>query len=166
MSSGRLGDTICLVMMIQRANQQNIPQILELQKLAFAELVDIYGGSDYPPLTETLEEIEADFSRKVFLKLELAGRLVAAVRAYERKGSCIVERLVVDPEFQNQGIGRAMMFEIERIFDRVERFELFTGQRSERNLHLYTKLGYTEFKREPYSDAVTLVYMQKLRPIH
>jgi GNAT superfamily N-acetyltransferase len=153
-------------MMIQKAGKEDMERILELQKRAFAELEDIYGGTDYPPLTETLEDMHAAFERMVFLKFEMAGRIIGAVRAYEKGGSCLVERLVVDPAFQNQGIGQGLMLEVERIFDRVERFELFTGQKSERNLHLYAKLGYTEFRREPYSDSVTLVYMEKHRPLY
>jgi hypothetical protein len=42
----------------------------------------------------------------------------------------------------------------------VERYELFTGHRSERNLYLYAKLGYRQFKREPVHEALTVVYLE------
>lgn len=41
------------------------------------------------------------------------------------------------------------------------RFELFTGSRSLGNLRLYRRLGYEEFRLEPLSDQVELVYLEK-----
>jgi hypothetical protein len=38
---------------------------------------------------------------------------------------------------------------------------LFTSERSERNLHLYRKLGYREFKRKPLNERVSLVYLER-----
>ncbi len=46
-------------------------------------------------------------------------------------------------------------------FGDVERFELFTGSRSEKNLYLYQKMGYEIFKRKELSDRVTLVFLEK-----
>ena len=42
-------------------------------------------------------------------------------------------------------------------------FEIFTGHRSERNLHLYGKLGYKRFKSEPFNQHVEWVYLEKQR---
>jgi hypothetical protein len=55
------------------------------------------------------------------------------------------------------------MREIEGAFAQAERFELFTGDRSKRNLHLYRKLGYSVFKRQELTERVTLVFMEKHR---
>ena len=41
---------------------------------------------------------------------------------------------------------------------------LFTGHRSERNLRQFRKLGYQEFKTEPFTPAITWIYLQKERP--
>ena len=54
------------------------------------------------------------------------------------------------------------MAEIESAFPKARRFELFTGHRSERNLHLYEKLGYREFKRVPATEDLTMVFMEKV----
>ena len=51
---------------------------------------------------------------------------------------------------------------IEHIFDDANRFELFTGHNSKKNLHLYKTLGYRAFKRERMSDAVLVVYLEKI----
>jgi hypothetical protein len=54
------------------------------------------------------------------------------------------------------------MNEIEHAFSHAARFELFTGHLSERNLYLYRKLGYRSFKQERITDALTLVYLEKV----
>jgi len=40
------------------------------------------------------------------------------------------------------GLGHKMMDSIETIYKDCKRFELFTGFKSKKNLHLYYKLGY------------------------
>lgn len=53
-----------------------------------------------------------------------------------------------------------MMESIEHHLKAIQ-YELFTGHKSEKNLYLYKKLGYTEFKREKVNDNLTLVYLKK-----
>jgi len=55
------------------------------------------------------------------------------------------------------------MREIEGRFDRAERYELFTGHRSERNLSLYRGLGYRPFAGEQVNDHLILILMEKRR---
>jgi hypothetical protein len=45
----------------------------------------------------------------------------------------------------------------------TDRYELFTGQRSARNLYLYQKLGYREFKRISVKDSIILVFFERYR---
>jgi hypothetical protein len=40
-------------------------------------------------------------------------------------------------------------------------YELFTGHRSRKNLHLYDKLGYRPLSTRRLNDRVTLVYLEK-----
>jgi hypothetical protein len=54
------------------------------------------------------------------------------------------------------------MTEIETMHRDAARFDLFTGSQSAGNIHLYHKLGYKEFRREPLSSQVELVYLEKI----
>ena len=54
------------------------------------------------------------------------------------------------------------MLDLERLFS-CGRFELFTGERSLRNIRLYEKLGYRQFKIERFGDNFALVYMKKIK---
>jgi ribosomal protein S18 acetylase RimI-like enzyme len=146
---------------ITRADHADAAEILRLQKLAYASEAEIYANFGIPPLLQTEEDLAADIERQVVLKATLDGRIVGSVRAYERDGTCHIGRLIVAPESQGRGLGKRLMREIEGLFGSANRFELFTGHRSERNLYLYQKLGYSPFRSEKASEALTVVYLQK-----
>ena len=78
------------------------------------------------------------------------------VRAYLEKETAYIGRLMVKPDSQNRGIGTRLMQAIEQYFRIADRYELFTGHKSARNLYLYQRLGYREFKRIPVIDSIIL----------
>ena len=148
-------------MRIERATVSDADEILALQKLAYRSEAEIYNDFNIPPLLQILESIQKDFENQFFLKASLDGKIIGSVRAYAREGTCYIGRLIVHPDFQNQGVGRKLMNEIEKIFSHCERFELFTGDRSKRNLYFYQKLGYQIYKKAKITDQTTIVYLQK-----
>ena len=148
-------------MIIERAKIKDAKGILDLQKLAYKSEAEIYNDYTIPPLTQTLEEIRTDFESHVFLKASSDRRIIGSVRAHTRKETCLIGRLIVHPDFQNQGIGTKLMTEIERYFSGTTRFELFTGHKSERNIRLYQKLGYKIFRNERITSDLTLIYLEK-----
>ncbi|MBT8345933.1 MAG: GNAT family N-acetyltransferase [Desulfofustis sp.] len=81
--------------------------------------------------------IEEDFKKQMILKAMSDGRIVGSVRAYAKEGVCNIGRLVVEPTYQNKGLGAR--------FPAATRFELFTVERSKKSLYLYHKAGYEIF---------------------
>jgi ribosomal protein S18 acetylase RimI-like enzyme len=150
-----------LTIIIERAAVSDAEEILSLQKLAYRSEAEIYHDFNIPPMVQTLESIEKDFENQVFLKALIDGRIIGSVRAYSKEGICYIGRLIVHPDFQNQGIGTKLMNEIEKIFGTCQRFELFTGDKSERNLYLYQKLGYKLFKTANITDQTNIVFLEK-----
>lgn len=151
-------------MKISRAVLEDAETILQLQKRAYLSEAKIYNDYGIPPLTQTLEEINQDFLQQVFLKAMKDGAIIGSVRAYLEKGTVFIGRLIVEPEHQNQGIGTMLMQSIEQYFtitSAAKRYELFTGHKSVRNLYLYQKLGYCEFKRIPVNNLLMMVFLQK-----
>ena len=150
-------------MKIERASVDDAKEILELQKLAYVSEAELYNDYSIPPLLQTFNQIQADFAKQIFLKVSAAGRIVGSVRAYLEQETYHIGRLIVSPDFQNQGISTQLMNEVERHFNQARRYELFTGNHSERNIHLYRKLGYQKFTTESVNDNLTLVFMEKIR---
>lgn len=140
---------------------QDAAAILELQKLAFQSEAQLYDDSNIPPLTQTIDELRSDFACKFFLKAQIEARIIGSVRGYETEDTCHIERLIVHPDFQGQGFGAALMEQIELHFELARRFELFTGHKSKRNIHLYKRLGYAIFKNQPISPDLSFVFMEK-----
>jgi GNAT superfamily N-acetyltransferase len=153
-------------MIVGQASVKDAAEILALQKLAYRSEAELYDDYTIPPLTQTLEEMRADIETQLVLKASIedasaGNRIIGSVRAKVQRGTCFVGRLIVHPDFQNRGIGRQLMKELERTVSQVTRFELFTGIRSERNIAFYQKLGYSPFKHEELTDRVALVFMEK-----
>ncbi|MBN1812194.1 MAG: GNAT family N-acetyltransferase [Anaerolineae bacterium] len=149
-------------MLIDLAHLDDAQDILELQKLAYQSEAALYDDYSIPPLTQTLEQMQADMRQQVVFNAVLDGKNVGSVRGYLRRGTCYIGRLIVHPNLQNQGIGQALLSTIEKHFHLAHRFELFTGDRSERNLYLYTKCGYTVFRSEQLTGKTTIVFLEKV----
>lgn len=150
-------------MIVERATVEDAQKILDVQKLAYLREAAIYGDYTIPPLRQTLASIKADFNNLVFQKATVDGRLVGSVRGHLLEKTCFIGRLIVHPDFENRGIGTLLLTTIERNFDQAERFELFNGYKSERNLYLYRKHGYSPFKTIEMTGIVLLVFLEKIR---
>jgi ribosomal protein S18 acetylase RimI-like enzyme len=148
---------------ISNVDRGDLPRILAIQKDAYLSEAAIYDDYSLPPLLQSLEQLAAEFTSKLFLKAEASGAIVGSVRVSRVDTTCIVERLIVDPRFQRRGIGSSLIVHAEARFPDASRFELFTGAKSTANIRLYESHGYRTFREEMLSPAVSLVYMQKLK---
>jgi GNAT superfamily N-acetyltransferase len=148
-------------MIITQATAADAAEILDLQKLAYQSEAAIYQDYAIPPLTQTLAEIKAELLSRNFLKAVFVERIAGSVRAYIEQGTYCIGRLIVHPAYQNRGLGAKLMAEIEACFPDAQRYELFTGHRSARNLYLYQKLGYRPVRNEKVSEKLTMVFLEK-----
>jgi ribosomal protein S18 acetylase RimI-like enzyme len=75
-----------------------------------------------------------------------------------------VLRFAVAPDLQGKGIGRALLSAVETAAPpEVATFWLVTGARSEANLRLYERTGYTIIGKSVDSAGVALVVLEKTR---
>jgi ribosomal protein S18 acetylase RimI-like enzyme len=75
-----------------------------------------------------------------------------------------IGRLTVVPDRQGQGLGSRLLGVLEeRLPAGIREVRLFTGERSEANLRLYRRHGYTETHRTDTPAGSALVHSRKSR---
>lgn len=146
---------------ITQASVDDAATILELQNLAYQSEAQLYNDFHIPPLTQTLNELKSDFIHAVFLKAENEIEIIGSVKGHRSGNTCYIERLIVHPDYQGQGVGTVLMQQIELCFGQAQRFELFTGHESKRNIQLYERLGYKVFKSKEITSDLSFVFLEK-----
>lgn len=141
---------------------KDLSTILNVQKEAFRKEAEKHNDMMMPPMIQTQQQIEEEFNTgTIFFKYEKDNHIIGSVRGKLKDDICKIGRLVVKPEFQNQGVGKSLMFELEAHFKhQCRKFQIFTGEKSEHALGLYTSLGY---KISNYQNvgSYNLIYMEK-----
>lgn len=138
-------------------------EVLTLQRAAFVQEALIYGTPEMPPLTQTLEELEAELRENLGCVALDGTRIVGAVRARRDGELLLVGRLAIAPDQQGRGIGTTLLAAVEERgrADGATQAELFTGSLSEANLRLYEREGYAQTQRVPGGDGIEQVFLRK-----
>lgn len=145
-------------------------RILHLQYAAYRIEAERYHDFSLPPLQQTLDALLSEFATHTILVARHSTRLlvrpddeiVGSVRAKIIDGTAHIARLAVHPRLHGRGIGRQLLWGIEQSTAPVDRYELFTGHRSERNLRFYERAGYRRIRTEQRTDSHAVVYLEKL----
>lgn len=148
-------------MKIIKAGKADLENILALQYLAYQSEARLLNNYEIQPLTQTLEEVLMEFDKGTFYQaVNEKNELIGSVRAFVDNGTLYIGKLIVHPDYQGKGIGTALLKEIEKDNSGL-RQELFTSDQSLRNLRLYERLGFVQFKTKPLFEDLNLVFMEK-----
>ncbi len=139
----------------------DLEKILELQKTAYIQEAEIYNDFSIQPLAQTMDSLLGEWQNGIVLKAVADGQIIGSVRAQRVDHVCKIGKLIVSPNYQNKGIGRKLMAEIESTFQNCSVYELFTGSMSKKNLALYRKLGYKDYQTEQINSRLTLIFLRK-----
>ena len=148
-------------MNIEPTRKDDLAEILTLQKLAYRSEGEIYGDLSIQPLIQTLTQLREEFDSKIILKAVENREIVGSVRGSIQDKIGMIEKLITHPQHQGQGIGTALLDALEDRMMEADKFRLFTGHRSERNLAFYRKRGYVEFKQGPINDKLIFIWLEK-----
>ena len=152
------------IVKVEIASVKDAEEIFQLQKLAYISEAEIYNDYTIPPLVQPVEETIEAFKTYTILKAVHQGKIIGSVRGELTDNYVYVGRLMVHPDYQNQGLGTRLMLAIEAAFPQAKKFTLGTGHLSERNLSLYHKLGYRDISSEVENDSLTIVRLEKTIP--
>ena len=148
-------------MNIEKAEREDLQDILALQYLAYQSEARLFNNMDIPPLKQTLEEVFDEYKKGIILKaLDEKGKIIGSVRGYLEDGTVYIGKLMVHPQDQGKGIGTKLLLSIEKEFPGY-RYELFTSTKSKRNIELYEKLGYKVFSERKILEELMFVYLEK-----
>jgi len=76
------------------------------------------------------------------------------------ENNCHMGKLIVSPDYQNHGIGKKLMYQIEKYFPSCKKFLLFTSEATKNTLHLYQKIGYQVTDKQQMGE-IRMYIMEK-----
>jgi predicted N-acetyltransferase YhbS len=129
-----------LMIRIRPATEADFTALLQIQQAAFGEYANVYQVSGWT--TETLDSLRQDAKEKHIFVAEAEGVVVGSVRFWIVAGVCVIRLLSVSPAHQSQGVGKALIREIERVATDAHKFFACTMLRTAKNIHLFMSLGY------------------------
>ena len=139
-------------------------ELLTLQRACWVqEALANDSLADIPALHESLDDVLAWMGTWSTWVVRSEGRLVGAVRGRleETPGGQAwdIGRIMVAPDLQGRGLGRALLAHIEAVADpAATTYLLFTGARSADNIRMYKKAGYrvrTDLEAPPLAVILT-----------
>jgi len=149
-------------MKILKASYDDLQSILELQYLAYQSEAALLNNYEIPPLKQVLSDVQKEYETGTILKaVDDGGNIIGSVRAYKENDTLYIGKLIVDPQHQKKGIGTALLRKIE-IVCLSNRYELFTSDKSQNNLLLYEKLGFTRLKELGISPTLRFGFLEKI----
>ena len=121
-------------------------QLHAVQMSAYAQEARLLGAVYFPPLERTVEEVQA--SAEGFVAAIVGGKIVGAISVLpdEEGMGVTIASLVVAPQFQRRGIGRALMAVVLQAHE-SEGLTVQTGVKNLPALALYQEVGFVELRR-------------------
>ncbi len=146
-------------MEIRAATAADVPDIARVTRDAYAVYVPVIGVEPAPMLADHAALVAAGEVHVADVDGQVAGALVTRPAGE----ALLLESVAVDPRFQGQGIGRALIGCAERRAADLGlgAVELYTNAAMTRNLALYPRLGYAETGRRR-QGAYDRVFFRKL----
>ena len=149
---------------IRPATEADFPALLQVQQDAFGEYAAVYKVSGWT--TETLNSLKDDAKEKHIFVAEADGVVIGSVRFWNVAGVCVIRLLSVSPAYQTQGVGKALIREVERVASDAHKFFACTMLNTARNIHLFMSLGYKAESILPdHYDHLDLICFAKYKKL-
>lgn len=143
------------------ADLSDLPEILMLQKRAFASEAEALDDPNIEPLTQTLEQATADARRGVLFKIcNENGAIIGSVRAYRDDEGVHIGKLIVEPAYWGKNLGGILLDAIEQFFGNGK-YLLFTRADNVRNMHFYEKHGYCPTHKKFVTHNLEIAFLEK-----
>lgn len=149
---------------IRLAVYADAEEILTLQRACWLQEAQANDMLDMAPLQETLADVRAELGRWTTYVVRHHGRLVGSVRGRLAGQAWEMGRIMVAPDLQGRGLGRALLEHVESVAPaNVTSYWLVTGARSTDNLRMYKKAGFSLRGPLPADDRVVVLTKPRRR---
>ena len=140
--------------------------IHRMKREAFLPLYEKYHDDETTPVNETIESIIGKLNNpdSQYYLIRWRGENAGAVRIARRlkKDVLFISPLFILPEYQNRGIGQAVIRRVIDLYPDVVTWRLDTIKQEEGNCHLYEKCGFVRVGDEHIiNESMTLVDYEK-----
>ena len=150
---------------ISAATAQDVEQIYRLQYLCFQSEAALYGNYRIGPLVQTLDSVRSEVADDLVFVARLGEEVVGAVRGFtDQDGTGLIGKLIVHPRLRGHGLGARLLSAAESGLAQgrsATRFRLHAGERSENNLRLYRRAGYTRVGDTTGEDGIRMIRLEK-----
>ena len=146
---------------ITSATSEDAAVIHKIQMHAFEEEGRLSENLEIPPLMEAVESIELLIRTQTVLTAKDGNRIVGSARGIVEESTCAIRGVLVEPSYQGQGIGAALLRAVELQHPDVERFELTTNTLVPGNVAFYERRGYKVDELTKYTEKIVLAKMSK-----
>ena len=149
-----------------KAKFEDADTILQMQKVAFAELYEKYHDTETSPATEKYENIFFRFNQPetTYYFIMADNVKVGVIRVVDHKDGVTRKRIspiFIMPEYRNKGCAQQAIAEAERIHGK-NNWKLDTILQEKGNCYLYEKLGYHQIgKTEIINDKMSILFYEK-----
>ena len=147
---------------IRRATEDDLPEILSLQRECFRSEAELVGDPDIPPRVQTLDEISSEAATSVILVMTEDGIPIGSVRAHasDEDGTVHVGRIFVHSDRRCREYGTRLLSAIETKCP-GDVYRLFTSSLSLGNIALYERSGYKVKRTTSTGNGYDMVHLVK-----
>lgn len=144
---------------ISQAVAADVAQIARITAAAYTKYIERINRKPQPMTADNLAFVTAS---QVWVAR--VGEMIAGLIILQpQPDSLLIYSVAVDPQWQGQGVGRALLLWAEQEARRegYALLQLYTNETMVENIALYKRIGYHETRREPYK-GFNVIYMEKV----
>lgn len=84
-----------VLMIIEKANSNDLDEILDLQKLSYITEAELYNDNSIEPLNQTIDEIREEFQKGIILKaFDYEYGIIGSIRAVKSNNNILIRKLI------------------------------------------------------------------------
>lgn len=150
---------------LKKAKETDIPLLHDMQRDAFALLLEYYQDYDTNPAAETMERIcqKMQESYTNYYLIMLDDSVIGGMRICDFGYRCRISPIFILSNYQGKGYGQEAMQVAEKCYPKAKVWELDTILQEESLCRLYERPGYQRTgKTKRIKDGMDIVFFEKI----